>query len=314
MSRPWFPFYVGDYVRDTARLTTEAHGAYLLLILDYWVNGSPPDDDATLATITKLPLPVWRKRRAAVETFFEIKGGRWTHRRIEKELTAATEKHQKRVEAGGKGGKAKAQAKQNPSNATSLDEALLYQSQSQPPPHSESHSKSRESSTLSEVVDLGEVKKRIDESYEPSDPAIEYAYSLGMKKHDLGSELSKFIASSMATKATSFNIDASFKVWCDRWLEHQRRHGLQPVPNDDEPQSQRAQLFFVVEGTPEWHAHQGYRRERGQRPAPAVDEKDGDRRPTGRRGFWFQWPIPPGYDAATCEKLSGEFDGEANVA
>jgi uncharacterized protein YdaU (DUF1376 family) len=55
MSRPWFPFYVGDYTRDTARLTTEAHGAYLLLMLDYWVNGAPPDDDETLATITKLP-------------------------------------------------------------------------------------------------------------------------------------------------------------------------------------------------------------------------------------------------------------------
>jgi uncharacterized protein YdaU (DUF1376 family) len=89
MNRPWFPFYVGDYTRDTARLTTEAHGAYLLLILDYWVNGAPPDDDEVLATITKLPISVWRKRRKSLERFFVVEGGVWKHGRIEKERTKA---------------------------------------------------------------------------------------------------------------------------------------------------------------------------------------------------------------------------------
>src|SRR3978361_1950146 len=91
MSRPWFPFYVGDYVRDTARLTTEAHGAYLLLMLDYWVNGAPPDDDETLATITKLPVTIWRKRRPMLVKFFKVKDGVWTHSRIEKEKAKAEE-------------------------------------------------------------------------------------------------------------------------------------------------------------------------------------------------------------------------------
>lgn len=132
MDRPWFPFYVGDYMRDTARLTTEAHGAYLLLMLDYWPNGAPPDDNETLATITKMPLKAWMAMRPKLESFFIIANGRWTHKRIERELLLADEKHRKRAEAGKLGGKAKANAKQNPSNATPNDRALLYQPQPQP--------------------------------------------------------------------------------------------------------------------------------------------------------------------------------------
>jgi uncharacterized protein YdaU (DUF1376 family) len=45
-SDTWMPFYVGDYLSATGRLTTEQHGAYLLILLDYWKNGPPPNDDA----------------------------------------------------------------------------------------------------------------------------------------------------------------------------------------------------------------------------------------------------------------------------
>lgn len=91
----WMPLYVGDYLADTQRLTTEQHGAYLLLLMDYWRNGPPPDDDAVLATITRLSLQQWRRIRPILEPHFQIQGGRWTHKRVERELAEALENKRK---------------------------------------------------------------------------------------------------------------------------------------------------------------------------------------------------------------------------
>ena len=85
----WFPFYVGDYLGDTQRLTTEQHGAYLLLILDYWRAGPPPDDDEVLRQITKLDTKTWKRHRPALIRMFSLVEGEWRHKRIDKELAAA---------------------------------------------------------------------------------------------------------------------------------------------------------------------------------------------------------------------------------
>lgn len=88
----WMPLYIGDYLRDTTRLTAAEHGAYLLLIMDYWVNGPPPDDDRQLARIARTSVTVWRRhRREIVSKMFTIKGGFWVHKRIESELARAKE-------------------------------------------------------------------------------------------------------------------------------------------------------------------------------------------------------------------------------
>ena len=49
-SANWMAFYVGDYAKNTLKLTTRQHGAYLLLILACWQeDGSVDGDDDTLA-------------------------------------------------------------------------------------------------------------------------------------------------------------------------------------------------------------------------------------------------------------------------
>lgn len=109
-SRPdaWMPLYIGDYLKNTSRLTTEAHGAYLLLIFDYWVSGKPlPDDDQLLAAITRLSPARWKAIRKIVAPFFQVHDGEWHHKRIDEELVAATELVGKRSIAGKEGAAAR---------------------------------------------------------------------------------------------------------------------------------------------------------------------------------------------------------------
>jgi uncharacterized protein YdaU (DUF1376 family) len=106
MTKPtdtWMPLYVGDYLRDTTRLTRDQHGAYLLIIMDYWVNGPPPDDDGVLAAITKATTAEWRKLRHAIIGFFTIVDGQWRHKRIDAERDISHNKAKARSEGGAKG-------------------------------------------------------------------------------------------------------------------------------------------------------------------------------------------------------------------
>ena len=50
----WMPLYIGDMLAKVTRLTTEQVGAANLLMWDYWKNGSIPDDNQTVANITRL--------------------------------------------------------------------------------------------------------------------------------------------------------------------------------------------------------------------------------------------------------------------
>jgi uncharacterized protein YdaU (DUF1376 family) len=87
----WMPVYIGDYLSDTQLLTTEQHGAYLLLIMAYWKNKKPlPDDDKVLRSIARLEQKQWKSCRAVLEPFFTVCDGFWHHKRIEAELERAS--------------------------------------------------------------------------------------------------------------------------------------------------------------------------------------------------------------------------------
>lgn len=85
----FMPLYIGDYLRDTTRLTTLEHGAYVLLLMDAWVNGPTPDNDQVLASITKTSPSQWRKLRDTLAAYFDIEDGHWHQQRVEKERAKA---------------------------------------------------------------------------------------------------------------------------------------------------------------------------------------------------------------------------------
>lgn len=101
----WMPIYIGDYLGDTMRLSTEQHGAYLLMLMEYWRTGPLPDDDDELAEITKLDPERWQQHRKKLARFFVIEDGVWRQKRLERELEAAKNRRKAAAENGKKGGR-----------------------------------------------------------------------------------------------------------------------------------------------------------------------------------------------------------------
>lgn len=137
----WMPFYVGDYLSATGRLTTEQHGAYLLILLDYWKNGPPPNDDAVLAALARMSPAAWRKAKLALIGFFDVRDGLLIQKRVEKERSRTTEITEERSKAG-KIGAAKRWQDHKPKNgkriANAIDLPLANGQQNDAP--SQSHS------------------------------------------------------------------------------------------------------------------------------------------------------------------------------
>ena len=134
----WMPLYIADYLADTSRLTTIQHGAYLLLMMDYWRNGPPPDDDDVLAQIARVRTEEWAAVRCAICGFFDI-GKSWTHGRIDSELSKARdfrEKQKANGKLGGRPNNSQTIAKNNPTvnpneTQTRTQTKPISQSQSQ---------------------------------------------------------------------------------------------------------------------------------------------------------------------------------------
>lgn len=105
------PLYVADYLRDTRKLTAAEHGAYLLLIMEYWTAGGLPDDDRQLARIASMGPAEWKRARANIEGFFH---DGWRHKRLDAELAKSAEISSKRA----------ASAKQRHSNSSANAEQL----------------------------------------------------------------------------------------------------------------------------------------------------------------------------------------------
>lgn len=126
----WLPLYVGDYLRKTMRLTTEQHGAYLLLLMACWAEGgSITADEEDLAATVRLPLDRWLVMAPRILPFFEERDGRLHNARLSEELARANNITEARREAGRSSAARRQQNSSKPA-ANEKQNAIPSQSQS----------------------------------------------------------------------------------------------------------------------------------------------------------------------------------------
>lgn len=112
---PYMQLYVADYLADTSHLTTVEHGAYLLLMFNYWQRGhsfKAKDEQSLnkrLATVARMSNEEWTEVSETLQEFFNVSATEWRHERIERDLEAVYEKSSKASAAG----KASAASKRN---------------------------------------------------------------------------------------------------------------------------------------------------------------------------------------------------------
>jgi uncharacterized protein YdaU (DUF1376 family) len=107
------PLFCDDLIASCVDMTPACFGAYMRLLCYAWTRGGIPDSEAACTRITGgLEPGDWQTIR---ERLVQLDDGRLTHQRLELERVAVAEIRQKRSEAGRKGGRPKANEKQNES-------------------------------------------------------------------------------------------------------------------------------------------------------------------------------------------------------
>ncbi|HFN4632372.1 TPA: DUF1376 domain-containing protein [Escherichia coli] len=96
---PYMQLYIADYLADTMHLSAEEHGAYLLLMFNYWQTGKPIPKNR-LAKIARLTNERWADVEPSLQEFFCDNGEEWVHLRIEEDLASVREKLTKKSAAG----------------------------------------------------------------------------------------------------------------------------------------------------------------------------------------------------------------------
>lgn len=120
----WMPLLVDAYLGDTQYLTTEQHGAYLLLLMTMWKrDGVLPNSDERLQQITRLAPARWKACRPVLMEFFTVSadGETISQKRLTAELQRAKAHSDAKAEAGARGA-AKRWQKQSSANGTAIAE------------------------------------------------------------------------------------------------------------------------------------------------------------------------------------------------
>ena len=94
----YFPWNVGDYLRDTLHLRCTENGGYLLLLAHAWMHdGEIPLESEKRQAIARMTARQWKKYQQSVMSFWTITSTGYRQKRLTEELKNAHELYEARV-------------------------------------------------------------------------------------------------------------------------------------------------------------------------------------------------------------------------
>lgn len=189
MSLPYFPMFPSDFEAKTSHLTLEEDGAYNRLLRIMWMTPgcSLPDDNAWIQRRMRVDSDIFeRVVLVVIEEFCERKNGRVSNAKLTEVFEESCYRHKKRVDAGSKGGKAKALKSKETDSSKAL--AKLKQPKPNPEPYKKDTNVSQKDGLFDEVEmpkTKAPKKSRMVEGWTPNQKNIEDAYSEHLTDDDI---------------------------------------------------------------------------------------------------------------------------------
>jgi uncharacterized protein YdaU (DUF1376 family) len=222
--RFWMPLYIGTYLKNTTHLRALESGAYLHLIMAYWLDGRLPNNDRQLATIAKVTDKEWKRIKSTMAAFFGPDFS--SHERIDAELARAADVSAKRKEAARvkwdkEDAKGDAQVMQMHMQKPCTTDAILQTT----------YTKEEEGRKAEVALRAPPAKKgtRLSEDWEPSGGDLAYAKAKGFDRPAALNEAEKFRNYWLSKAGNNTKLDWK-RTW-QYWISNSNGGGNGRVQN-----------------------------------------------------------------------------------
>lgn len=236
---PYMQFYVAEYLADTMHLTTEEHGAYLLLIFNYWQTGKPIPKNR-LSRIAKISNDRWTTVEDSLKEFFNDNGTEWVHKRIEADLALVAEAHAQKAAAGKASAESRKRAKQAEAKrkasdrstpvATPVEQPNQQTGNETPTNRTEQNRTEQNIKDMSGTPDGAHEQQEIAPKKKPApkddtpERVIDYLNQKTGRSFEHVDGNLKFIRARIAEGATFEKLVAVIDMKCAEWLNNPKMH------------------------------------------------------------------------------------------
>lgn len=196
------PMFWDAYLADTTHLSTEEHGAYLLLLGAMWRrNGSVPDNDRDNARILGLTPAKWRQIKGRLAPLLIIDNGQITQKNLQKIWKITQEKIAVNRMNGAKGGRPKANENKSMEKPNGFVSVKPIETIPEPEPEVSTTANAVVTLTIPEQPNSqngkGKVRgaargSRLSKSWNPSPKDYAFAAKHNLTREEINREADKF--------------------------------------------------------------------------------------------------------------------------